>query len=134
MTWVRYPLNIEKMQEAAQYFIGEHDFSSFRAADCQAHSPLRNVQKAELTVDKPVLVFEVKANAFLHHMVRNMIGVLIAIGRGHHEPTWVLDLLELKDRSKAGVTALPDGLYLVEVDYPKGGVELPPPGHGAFFL
>jgi tRNA pseudouridine38-40 synthase len=119
VTWVTVPLNADKMQLAGQVLLGEHDFSSFRAAECQAASPIRRVD--ELTVERrgDYVVLEIEANAFLHHMVRNILGVLIPIGSGKQTVDWIEKVLLAKDRRQAGVTAVPDGLYLVKVRYPE---------------
>jgi tRNA pseudouridine38-40 synthase len=115
--WVRDPLDEARMQEAAQALIGEHDFSSFRAAECQARTPMR--QMHEITVERrgELLILSVLANAFLHHMVRNIAGVLIAIGTGERPVSWAREVLEARDRTKGGVTAPAAGLYLAGVRY-----------------
>lgn len=111
------PLDVSRMQRAALDLVGEHDFSSFRAAGCQAKSPVRTMTKAELNQNGPWIWLDIQANAFLQHMVRNIIGSLISIGLGKNDVSWVRDLLELKDRKAAGVTAGPNGLYLTGVEY-----------------
>lgn len=117
MTWFYPPLDISKMQEAAQFLIGEHDFSSFRAKDCQSKSPIRNVTRLEVSRHEEQVWIEVSANAFLQHMVRNIAGVLMAIGMGKENPIWAKQVLESRNRTKGGITAPPDGLYLQSVDY-----------------
>lgn len=112
-------LNSEWMLQAGQALLGKHDFSSFRAAGCQASSPVRTMLEFSLGSKDQWLWFDVKANAFLQHMVRNIAGALIEIGCGERDINWIEELLEVKDRTKAGVTAPPNGLYLVGVDYPK---------------
>ena len=107
------------MQLAAQHFLGEQDFTSFRAAGCQSKTPMRNVMHANIYRRGGFLIFDVKANAFLQHMVRNMVGSLLEVGRGDKDPAWIVELLSLQDRSRAAPTALPDGLYLVGVEYPE---------------
>jgi tRNA pseudouridine38-40 synthase len=107
------------MQAAAVRLVGRHDFSSFRASQCQAKSPVREITHFHLVRRGDILVFEVKANAFLHHMVRNMVGALTAIGAGEQPVDWIDHLLAVRDRRQAGVTAKPCGLYLVNVDYPE---------------
>ncbi|NKB31849.1 MAG: tRNA pseudouridine(38-40) synthase TruA [Pseudomonadales bacterium] len=119
VTHSRQSLHVEIMHEAAQHLLGEQDFSSFRAAGCQSKSPNRFVAHARLFEQGPFLIFDIKANAFLQHMVRNIAGALMAIGRGEQSSNWIRELLEEKDRNLAGVTAPPDGLYLVAVDYPQ---------------
>ncbi|WP_086931294.1 tRNA pseudouridine(38-40) synthase TruA [Agarilytica rhodophyticola] len=116
-TWTSYQLDIERMQEAGQYLLGEHDFSSFRAAYCQARVPVRHIYNLRFYRSGAFIIMEVKANAFLHHMVRNIVGTMMDIGRGAREPAWVEELLQLKDRKRASPTAKPWGLYLVKVDY-----------------
>ncbi|MGO1191161.1 tRNA pseudouridine(38-40) synthase TruA [Vibrio casei] len=112
------PLNEHKMHEAAQCLLGEHDFTSFRATHCQAHSPWRSVMHLNVTRQGQYVVVDVKANAFLHHMVRNIVGSLIKVGAGEEPPEWIQWVLDQKDRRTAGTTAKPGGLYLVDVDYP----------------
>jgi len=111
-------LNIDQMATAGSFLIGQHNFSSFRAAGCQAQSPVRTVQHFKLSNNGPWIWFDIRANAFLQHMVRNIAGCLIEIGSGKHDPEWVAELLQVKDRTKGGVTASANGLYLVGVDYP----------------
>lgn len=116
--WERGTLVIEPMIEAARYLLGEHDFSSFRGAGCQSASPCREVEYVELFRHGDTLVLEIRANGFLLHMVRNIAGALLAIGRGERAPRWIADLLALRDRTQAAATAAAAGLYLVAVRYP----------------
>ncbi|MGI9329239.1 MAG: tRNA pseudouridine(38-40) synthase TruA [Gammaproteobacteria bacterium] len=116
--WVRQPLNVSAMRAAAGYFIGKHDFSAFRAAACQSKSPVRTLTRMELSQQGAMLCFEIEANAFLHHMVRNMLGTLVRVGRGEAEPVWVRDLLATRDRKLSGMTAPAAGLTLMAVRYP----------------
>lgn len=116
---LRRKLDEDSMHTAAQYFLGEQDFTSFRAAGCQSKTAMRNVMHANIYRQGGFLIFDVKANAFLQHMVRNMMGSLLQVGRGDKDPAWIAELLSLKDRARAAPTALPDGLYLVGVEYPK---------------
>ncbi len=118
-TWVYRPLDEERMQQGADYLVGEHDFSSYRAVACQAHSPVRTVHRLEVTRHGEEVWLGVTANAFLHHMVRNIAGVLISIGSGLQGPEWAQEVLELRDRTQGGITAPPDGLTLVGVEYPE---------------
>ncbi|HET9679242.1 MAG TPA: tRNA pseudouridine(38-40) synthase TruA [Gammaproteobacteria bacterium] len=117
-TWIRQPLDETRMQQAAQYLIGTHDFSAYRALACQAKSPIRTVSQLDVIRHDKQITLTIKANAFLHHMVRNIAGVLIAIGSHEQEPVWAQQILETRDRTKGGVTAAPDGLTLISVDYP----------------
>lgn len=112
------PLDHEKMHQAAQCLLGEQDFSSFRAAQCQSNSPNRFVHFVNVFRRNEFVIIDIKANAFVHHMVRNITGSLIAIGRGDQPVTWMQELLRVKDRTLAAETAKPHGLYLVDVDYP----------------
>ena len=112
-------LDVKAMQLAGQELLGEHDFSSFRAAGCQASSPRRIVRSFEVQRAGDWLWFDVTANAFLQHMVRNIAGALIEIGCAKREPQWIAELLNVCDRTQAGVTATPNGLYLVGVEYAK---------------
>ncbi len=118
-TWIYLPLDINRMQQAAQYFIGEHDFSSFRAQYCQAKSPVRKIEEINLTQLNDLIILTIKANAFLHHMVRNIVGVLLPIGRNEKAPQWVNEVINARDRKAAGITAPADGLYLNRVFYPE---------------
>lgn len=119
VTWVRRSLNVEKMQEAANYLIGEHDFTSYRAVACQARSPIRTINKLDLVRQNGLVIMNIRANAYLHHMVRNIAGVLITIGNGEEQPEWAKKVLDARDRTKGGVTAPPNGLYLLNVEYPE---------------
>lgn len=112
-------LDVAKMQEAGQYLLGENDFTSFRAVYCQSRSPWRNLMHLNVSRQGHYVVIDIKANAFVHHMVRNITGSLIKVGRGEEKPEWIKWLLAQKDRTLAGATAKAEGLYLVEVDYPQ---------------
>lgn len=118
VAWHYGPLNIDAMHQAGQYLLGEQDFSAFRSAQCEAKTPMRNVQSLTVTRSNDYVVIEVSANAFLHHMVRNIVGVLLEVGSGAKEPQWVKAVLESKDRRQAAVTADAGGLYLIKVAYP----------------
>ncbi len=120
VTWCYHPLDEEAMHLAGQHLVGNHDFSSFRAKGCQSLSPFRQVHFIDVSRDKDKVMVLVCANAFLHHMVRNIVGVLMAIGVGKQSANWTLDLLAAKKRELAGVTAPPYGLYLEAVHYPEG--------------
>lgn len=113
------PLDVERMQAAALHLFGTHDFSSFRAVQCQAKSPVRTLRELNVTRQGDFIVIKADANAFLHHMVRNLAGVLMEIGAGEKEPDWALEVLNARDRTLGGVTASPAGLYLTAVEYPE---------------
>jgi tRNA pseudouridine38-40 synthase len=133
VSWHHAALDAGKMHEAAQHLIGEHDFSSLRSAECQANSPVKTVHFAKVIRCGDVIVLDIQANGFLHHMVRNIMGVLIPIGEGKQDTAWMKNVLEAKCRAQAGVTADPNGLYLVEVGYP-AEFALPKPTIGPAFL
>lgn len=118
-TWHYYPLDVERMQQAGSYLLGEQDFSSFRSSQCNSKSPMRNVTAFQIERRGDFIFLEIEANAFLHHMVRNIVGVLMKIGAGVREPFWMQEVLLAKSRSKAAETAPADGLYLIQVTYPK---------------
>jgi len=115
--WERLPLHVETMQLAARYLLGEHDFSSFRAAACQAKTPVRTVYRLDIARAGHCIYIDVVANAFLHHMVRCIAGVMIAVGRGEQVPEWAGQLLAARNRTAGGVNAPAAGLYLVDVVY-----------------
>ncbi|MUL09314.1 tRNA pseudouridine(38-40) synthase TruA [Aliivibrio fischeri] len=126
-------LDANLMHEAGQYLLGENDFTSFRAVHCQSRSPWRNLMHLKVTRHGDFIVIDIKANAFVHHMVRNITGSLIEVGKGKQKPEWIKWLLEAKDRKLAGATAKAEGLYLVDVDYPLEW-ELPRVPLGPLFL
>ncbi|AZL84415.1 tRNA pseudouridine(38-40) synthase TruA [Aliivibrio salmonicida] len=126
-------LDADLMHEAGQYLLGENDFTSFRAVRCQSRTPWRNLIHLKVTRHGDFIVIDIKANAFVHHMVRNITGSLIEVGRGKQKPEWVQWLLEAKDRKLAGATAKAEGLYLIDVDYPKEW-DLPRVPLGPLFL
>lgn len=115
--WYHHPLRLESMQMGAQMLVGEHDFSAFRAAACQAKSPVRTLTKLEVTRVGNMVAFELRANAFLHHMVRNIVGCLVYVGKGKFRPDWIGKLLENGKRSEAAPTFSASGLYLAGVAY-----------------
>ena len=115
--WVPVELDIEKMRQGAQYLLGHHDFTSFRAAACQAKSPIKTLDKLDIEKHGDEIIFIVEARSFLHHQVRNMVGTLKMVGDGHLKPQDVKTILEAKSRSAAGVTAPACGLYLSKVVY-----------------
>ena len=106
------------MQAASRCLLGEHDFTSFRAVACQSKSPVREVTRLDINRIEDWFMITISANAFLHHMVRNIAGVLMTIGYGKEEVDWAEQVLQAKDRTAGGVTAAPDGLYLVHIQYP----------------
>lgn len=117
--WFHAPLDVEAMHVAAQLLLGEHDFTSFRAALCQAKSPVKKMYRLDVYRNGDVIVFDLHASAFLHHMVRNLVGCFVHIGKGNQPPEWILEVLAARDRSVAAPTFMPDGLYLTGVDYPE---------------
>ena len=118
VAWVRERLDAARMHEAAQHLVGEHDFSSYRAAQCQSQSPIRRVQRIVVSRHEEYVVIDITANAFLHHMVRNIAGVLIAVGRDQQPTDWPLKVLQVRNRAEGGITAPAAGLYLFGVEYP----------------
>lgn len=124
--WFHAPLDVERMREAASRLIGEHDFSAFRAAECQAQSPVRTLHESAIHQSGPYLIFVFRANAFLHHMVRNLVGSLVYVGKGKHPPQWMAAVLDGRDRSQAAPTFDASGLYLAQVEYaPHWGLPAP---------
>lgn len=121
--WVFRPMNVSKMADSMQTLLGEHDFSSFRSSQCQAATPVRTMLKASATSKGDLVVFEFCANAFLHHMVRNLVGALVLIGQGKKPVSYLQNLLDAKDRKLGAPTFSSAGLYLVSASYP--GYELP---------
>ncbi|HDS1767132.1 tRNA pseudouridine(38-40) synthase TruA [Pseudomonas putida] len=119
VTWNHRPLDVDRMAEAAQFLLGTHDFSAFRASQCQAKSPIKHIYHLRVTRHGQMIVLDVRATAFLHHMVRNIAGVLMAIGAGERPVSWAREVLEGRNRREGGVTAHPYGLYLVQVEYPE---------------
>ncbi len=111
--WYHHPLDVAAMQAAADLLLGERDFSAFRAAECQAISPVKIMRRAEVQRCGDLLVFDFEASAFLHHMVRNLVGSLVAVGQGKHPPEWIAELLACGDRRLAAPTFAAAGLYLV---------------------
>jgi tRNA pseudouridine38-40 synthase len=115
--WFHRPLDADAMQAAAGLLLGEHDFSAFRAVECQAKSPVKTLRRADVTRHGDLLVFDFEASAFLHHMVRNIVGALVYVGKGAHPPEWVGELLAGRDRARAAPTFEACGLYFAGVDY-----------------
>jgi tRNA pseudouridine38-40 synthase len=115
--WYHRPLDTSRMAEALRALVGEHDFSAFRDAQCQAKSPVRNLIEARVARGKNLVVFTFRANAFLHHMIRNVVGSLVYVGAGKQPPQWIAEVLRSRDRRVAAPTFAPDGLYLAGVEY-----------------
>jgi tRNA pseudouridine38-40 synthase len=115
--WFFRPLQIELMQQAALHLVGEHDFTVFRAAACQAKSPVKHMYEVKVRQQGDLIVFSLRANAFLHHMVRNIVGSLIFIGAERRDPDWIEELIAKRDRSLSAPTFMADGLYLARVEY-----------------
>jgi tRNA pseudouridine38-40 synthase len=111
--------DIDAMRLASECLIGEHDFTSFRSSECQSKTPVKTMYSIEIFSDEPWLYFRIKGNAFLHHMVRNLVGSFIQIGVGKQSPHWMAEVLAAKDRSVAAPTFSPAGLYLGQIAYPK---------------
>ncbi|MBF0470406.1 MAG: tRNA pseudouridine(38-40) synthase TruA [Gammaproteobacteria bacterium] len=126
VTWSHRVLDLEAMRTGAKYLLGRHDFTTFRAVACQAKSPVREIFQLQLHHHGPYLILEVEADGFLHHMVRNIAGVLMKIGRGEREGDWCQQILLQRDRRVGGATAPPAGLYLTRVEYP-GEFQIPAP-------
>ena len=124
--WVRRPLDLGAMSAAASRLLGERDFSAFRAAACQSRTAMRHLMQIRIAESGDVVCIDVRANAFLHHMVRNLVGVLLAVGQGDRPARWSADVLASADRTRGGVTAPAMGLSLVHVRYP-GEFGLPEP-------
>ena len=118
--WRRRPLDAERMHEAAQLLLGEQDFSSFRSSECQSRTPVRNLTGVEVARTGETVEILVRANAFLHHMVRNIAGSLLAVGCGDRPVAWIAEVLAARDRTLAGVTAPAAGLYFAGAEYPSG--------------
>jgi tRNA pseudouridine38-40 synthase len=117
--WFHRPLDVDAMRTAAELLIGAHDFSSFRAAECQARSPLKNLQRLDVSEHQGLIRFDLMADAFLHHMVRNIVGALVYVGKGALDAAQMSALLAACDRTSAPPTFMPDGLYLTGVGYPE---------------
>lgn len=121
--WFHRPLDVQRMREAAALLVGEHNFSAFRSSECQAKTPVRTIHAFEVEKNGETIEFVVRANAFLHHMVRNLVGTLVYVGKGKHPPQWVSEVLNSRDRAKAAPTFGPEGLYLETIEYePRWGL------------
>jgi len=119
IVWERRSLSLIPMKEAAAYLVGTHNFSAYRTLTCQAKSPVRSIHRLALKQHGPIISLEIEANAFLHHMVRNIAGVLMEVGMERAKPEWAKEVLDGQDRTKGGITAPPHGLYLMKVYYPE---------------
>ena len=115
--WFHVPLDAVKMQQAAAMLVGKHDFTAFRAARCQGKTPVRHMHAASVSREGDMIVFDFCANGFLHHMVRNLVGALVRVGKGAESPAWIAEVLAGRDRALAAPTFPPDGLYLCGVAY-----------------
>ncbi len=115
--WFHGNLDVEAMRAGAAYLLGTHDFSSFRAAECQAKFPIKTLYQADVSQQGQLLCFDFRASAFLHHMVRNLVGSLLFVGKGVRPPEWMATLLACRDRSQAAPTFAPGGLYFMGVEY-----------------
>jgi len=118
MWWYFQSLDIKLMQAGADLLVGHHDFSAFRAKECQAHNPVKTMEYITISKQGDCIAIDVKAQSFLHHMVRNIVGVLVPIGEGRKPVSWALEVLESRDRAQGGITSPPEGLYFVNADYP----------------
>ena len=130
--WVWRPCDEKIMHEQAQCLVGEHDFSSFRASECQAATPVRTIHSLKVRRFGRLIGIEIKANAFLQHMVRNIVGSLVYVGIGREKPGWLKDVLKARERAAAAPTFDPNGLYLVGVEY-RDDLGLPERGASPFF-
>lgn len=133
VSWTFKSLDVQRMSEAAQCLVGTHDFSAFRAADCQAKSPVKTIHHLRVYQEGQLIVLDIKANSFLYHMVRNIAGVLMRIGAGENSVEWCAQVLASQNRKHEGITAKGNGLYFSEVSYPEQYV-FPKHPLGPFFL
>lgn len=115
--WMFRPLDVERMIDAARHLIGTHDFSAFRASSCQAKTPVKDMHEVRIERHGDIIVFTLRASAFLHHMVRNIVGSLVYVGLGRQEPDWMQEVLESRSRDVAAPTFMPDGLYFAKIEY-----------------
>lgn len=133
VTHIYHQLDVDRMREASTCLIGEHDFSAFRASNCQSKTPFRRLTHLTIERSGDYIIIDIKANAFLHHMVRNIAGSLIDVGRGEQRVEWVAEVLASKDRTLAAATAKPHGLYMIDVTYPDA-LGIPKNHMGPLFL
>jgi tRNA pseudouridine38-40 synthase len=115
--WFHVPLDVSAMRQAAAQLVGQHDFSAFRSSECQAKTPVRTLHALEIEAAGERIEFVLRANAFLHHMVRNIVGTLLYVGKGKHAPRWAREVLDSRDRAKAAPTFAAQGLYLEKIQY-----------------
>jgi tRNA pseudouridine38-40 synthase len=115
--WVFRPLDVDRMIDAARHLVGTHDFSAFRASSCQARTPVKDMHEVKIERHGDIIVFTLRASAFLHHMVRNIVGSLVYVGLGRQEPDWMLEVLNSCSRDVAAPTFMPDGLYFARIEY-----------------
>jgi len=115
--WYHHSLDASAMRDGAAALVGTHDFSAFRAAECQAKSPVRTLSSVSISAAGHLVRFDFRANAYLHHMIRNIVGALVHVGAGKHPPSWIGELLAARDRTRAAPTFSPDGLYFTGVEY-----------------
>jgi tRNA pseudouridine38-40 synthase len=115
--WFHAPLDLDRMREAAQHLLGEHDFSAFRSSECQAKTPIKRLTQLAIDRQDDMITFDLTAGAFLHHMVRNIVGSLVYVGKGKHPPGWMAQVLARRDRGLAAPTFSPCGLYLRRITY-----------------
>ncbi len=133
--WFHASLDVEKMRDAARYLLGEHDFTSFRSSECQAKTPVKNLAQLDIRQQGDAILFELTADAFLHHMVRNIVGCLVYVGKGKYPPQWMREVLEGRDRKLAAPTFAPGGLYLRRISYePKWGLPQQPESNNLWRL
>ena len=133
LSFHHHPLDATLMHEAAQHLVGRHDFTSFRTVHCQSHSPNRTIYHLNVQRMGEYVIIDIKGNAFLHHMVRNISGSLMKVGREEQPTSWIKEVLEAKNRCLAGITAPAGGLYFVDVEYPES-FQLPKRSKGPLFL
>lgn len=133
LSFCHYPLDEKLMHQAAQHLVGKHDFTSFRTVHCQSHSPVRTIHHCNVSRIGKYIVIDIKANAFLHHMVRNIAGSLMRVGQEIETVDWIKEVRDAKNRCLAGMTAAAGGLYFVDVDYPEE-FDLPERNPGPLFL
>ncbi|CAG0979860.1 tRNA pseudouridine synthase A [Burkholderiales bacterium] len=115
--WYHRPLDLDAVRAGAAHLVGLHDFTSFRAAECQAKSPMKTIRRFDVTAAGDLVRFDISADAFLHHMVRNVVGALVAVGARRAPPSWIAELTAARDRTKGPATFAPDGLYFAGADY-----------------